>query len=63
MSKNSARIEELLKARNSDNELRIKSEHGILRIDLKDDNIALWKDTYNRYNKNYNLLLACGVYC
>ncbi len=53
------KIKALLKTAENNPEQKIHSLHGIFKIDLKLENIRLWKETLNRYSEPYNLLLAC----
>ena len=42
-----------------DGELDIPVGTGLLRVDLKGDNIRLWQETLDRLQPEVNLLLAC----
>jgi ABC-type phosphonate transport system ATPase subunit len=52
-------LRELLQRAGEQRELLLDSGHGMVRIDLKSDNLALWQDTQAGRNASDNLLVAC----
>ena len=53
------RIEALQKQAGPNGELDFVVGEGCFRINLRDDNIALWQETFEPSNRVANLLLAC----
>ncbi|MFL0736397.1 MAG: hypothetical protein AB8B39_04955, partial [Prochlorococcus sp.] len=54
-----ARMHTLLQHEHGNYELKIETAAGIFRIDLKPEDLRLWKETLLSYSKPCNLLLAC----
>tara|TARA_B100000902_G_scaffold217292_1_gene206506 strand:- start:120 stop:545 length:426 start_codon:yes stop_codon:yes gene_type:complete len=53
------RIQDLQQQAGESGELNYVVGQGCFRINLRDDNIALWKETFEQNNFADNLLLAC----
>ncbi|CAI8154733.1 MAG: hypothetical protein GY914_04160 [Prochlorococcus sp.] len=54
-----AKMQTLLLKDDRKAELKIDSPAGVLRIDLKPDNLRLWQETLERYSEPCNILIAC----
>lgn len=54
-----ARMNTLLRHEQDKYEIKTETLAGIFRIDLKPENLRLWKETLLKYSKPFNLLLAC----
>jgi hypothetical protein len=52
-------LHQLLQRAGKQRELLLDSGHGMVRIDLKSDNLALWQDTQASRDPSDNLLVAC----
>ena len=52
-------LKDLLASAGQQREVLLDSGAGMVRIDLKADNVALWSNTLNEVATNTNLLLAC----
>ena len=52
-------LRQLLQRAGQQRELLMDSGQGMLRIDLKSDNLALWQDTQAGRDGSDNLLVAC----
>ena len=53
------RIEALQRQAGANGELDFAVGEGCFRINLRDENIALWQETFEQTNTPANLLLAC----
>ena len=53
------RIESLQRQAGTNGELNFAIGDGCFRINLRDDNIALWQETFEQSSTPANLLLAC----
>ena len=53
------RIESLQKKAGDDGKLNHPVGEGYLQINLLDENIVLWQQTFEKNNSKHNLLLAC----
>ncbi len=54
-----ARMHTLLQHEQGKTELKTETTSGIFRIDLKPENLRLWRETLLKYSMPCNLLLAC----
>lgn len=52
-------IKDLIKQAGGEQEIQYGSSEARLRIDLRNDDIRLWKSHHNKSSGNNNLLLAC----
>ena len=52
-------LKDLLASAGQQREVLLDSGAGMVRIDLKADNVALWSNTLTEVATNTNLLLAC----
>jgi len=52
-------IERLIKQTGENTEIAYKSGDESLRIDLRDDDISLWRSHFLSHSSNANLLVAC----
>ncbi len=52
-------IKSLLKVSKGDYEVSLYKQDQCIKIDLKPENLLLWKETYEKLNHDYNLLLSC----
>ena len=53
------RIASLQNQAGSSGELDLPVGDGCFRINLRDENIALWQETFDQHTRAANLLLAC----
>ncbi|MGB0277093.1 MAG: hypothetical protein ACPF90_10540, partial [Synechococcus sp.] len=53
------RIATLQNQAGSSGELDLPVGDGCFRINLRDENIALWRETFDQHTTAANLLLAC----
>ena len=56
------RIATLQNQAGSSGELDLPVGDGCFRINLRDENIALWQETFDQHTTAANLLLACLLY-
>lgn len=52
-------IKALIQQAGNEQEIRYGTKEACLRIDLRDDDIELWRSQRNDQPANFNLLLAC----
>ncbi|WP_320675152.1 hypothetical protein [Prochlorococcus sp. MIT 1341] len=55
----STNIETVLKKSKGELEIQLQSNGKFFKIDLKPENLHLWRETFERYQNPYNLLLSC----